>query len=223
MARWMRKTRELITQGHTTSKTDCDDNARHSPDPTITEVPRSKTPEEIPLDAYIYNALDISKKKIRLVSIFRGESYHWAPIEGDSFGCAISMFEIDQAPPYVALSYTWGSLTDTRIILINGKQFAVRENLYDFLETFSQNKRERHRYLWIDQICIDQVNTQERNHQVGMMADIYRNSRYVIAWLDRSSYTTAYDIKQGYPHVWPGLSQRLLNNRHFSRLWVRVL
>lgn len=38
-------------------------------------------------------------------------------------------------------------------------------------------------YLWVDQICIDQTNTQERNAQVRIMEHIYRNAGQVLAWL----------------------------------------
>jgi hypothetical protein len=37
--------------------------------------------------------------------------------------------------------------------------------------------------LWVDQLCIDQGTTGERNHQVQMMAEIYRQASYVYVWL----------------------------------------
>jgi hypothetical protein len=42
------------------------------------------------------------------------------------------------------------------------------------------------RYLWIDAISIDQVNMDEKSHQVNQMGDIYRTSRRTLIWL-RSS------------------------------------
>jgi hypothetical protein len=41
--------------------------------------------------------------------------------------------------------------------------------------------------LWIDGICINQVCVEERNTQVSMMADIYRNARRVLVWLGAST------------------------------------
>jgi hypothetical protein len=38
-------------------------------------------------------------------------------------------------------------------------------------------------YIWIDSICIDQDNIDERNHQVNLMKDIFSNAHFVIAWL----------------------------------------
>ena len=39
------------------------------------------------------------------------------------------------------------------------------------------------RYFWIDAICIDQENAEERNHQVRHMKDIFRRAQVVLAWL----------------------------------------
>jgi hypothetical protein len=39
------------------------------------------------------------------------------------------------------------------------------------------------RILWIDAICIDQSNIEERNHQVPLMKTIYSNATSVRAWL----------------------------------------
>jgi hypothetical protein len=57
----------------------------------------------------------------------------------------------------------------------------VGPNLYAAL------KRLRHeRYsmlLWVDAICIDQSNIEERNHQVKLMDLIYKNAKIVFMWL----------------------------------------
>lgn len=37
--------------------------------------------------------------------------------------------------------------------------------------------------LWIDAICLNQKNIQERNHQVKQMYEIYRSARSVLVWL----------------------------------------
>jgi hypothetical protein len=37
--------------------------------------------------------------------------------------------------------------------------------------------------LWIDAICVNQDNLEERSHQVRRMADIYSNASRVVAWI----------------------------------------
>jgi hypothetical protein len=52
------------------------------------------------------------------------------------------------------------------------------------------------RMIWIDNLCIDQYFTDEKNHQVAYMGKIYWNAECVIVWLgieqDRSN--AAFDL-----------------------------
>jgi hypothetical protein len=48
------------------------------------------------------------------------------------------------------------------------KKIEIRMNLLNFLRTL-----ETEEYLWIDPICIDQLDSEERNHQVRMMWNVY--------------------------------------------------
>jgi hypothetical protein len=73
-------------------------------------------------------------------------------------------FDFESAPAYVALSYTWREERPTGSVSIGGKKFETRTNLLNFLRT---PKTDEH--LWIDQICIDQSNHDERSRQVGIM------------------------------------------------------
>lgn len=111
---------------------------------------------------------------------------------------------------YIALSYTWGPPNAGKSISIDGKPFEVRNNLWDFLNeactrgTFTRNTtftgedwrnvfpgtyipEEEQVYLWIDAICIDQSQVEERNHQVAMMGEIYSRAQEVLVWLGRST------------------------------------
>lgn len=85
---------------------------------------------------------------------------------------------------YVAGSYVWGSELKTKAIKINNQNFMVGDNLYDFLYACrSHLEPQTSVVLWIDAICIDQLTGEERNHQVGIMANIYTQARCVCSWL----------------------------------------
>ncbi|KAF2495324.1 heterokaryon incompatibility, partial [Lophium mytilinum] len=100
----------------------------------------------------------------------------------DTISCELKIStELASRPFYKALSYTWGSLLPARQILVNGEPFTVRENLYQFLRTIHHEKPTF--FFFIDQICIDQSNVQERNHQVNFMGQIYHEAIQVVAWL----------------------------------------
>lgn len=51
----------------------------------------------------------------------------------------IDTFELETAPPYVALSYTWGEPTPTKDIHIDRRKVPVRENLYHALDHIVRN------------------------------------------------------------------------------------
>jgi hypothetical protein len=90
---------------------------------------------------------------------------------------------------YTALSYCAGDPKKTAPILINGIAFNAFANLGLALQEAVVYWEEKgldweKYYLWADQICINQSNTDERSHQVGMMRDIYACAARVLICLD---------------------------------------
>jgi Heterokaryon incompatibility protein (HET) len=98
------------------------------------------------------------------------------------------------APCTKRFSYTWESryLRDTeQKIYLDGKQFRVRANLWSALwhlreydqKALPEEENAPSRVLWIDVICIDHGDIKERNHQVGVMGEIYSQAEEVAFWL----------------------------------------
>ena len=50
-------------------------------------------------------------------------------------------------------------------------------------------------YVWVDAICIDQSNDNERGHQVGLMRKIYEAAQCVSVWLGKSDILTEHAIQ----------------------------
>lgn len=157
---------------------------------------------------YRYQPFDLTRRQVRLISLKPGPED--SPIE-----CDLQVFDQDRPPAYIALSYTWGPAKPTAYILIGGQQLEIRQNLYDFLMCYRNDATNTH-YIWIDQICISQAHTDERNHQVGMMARIYEASLYAIIWLGIGRTQSALDVTP-YSGSW---ILRVLENEYFKRLWV---
>jgi hypothetical protein len=87
------------------------------------------------------------------------------------------------APEYDALSYEWGDPNGTKhSILLEGEPFEVRKKLFQALKMLRALFKGI-RPLWIDAICIDQKDVQERNHKVRMMSHIYKSAEWVRVWL----------------------------------------
>jgi hypothetical protein len=99
----------------------------------------------------------------------------WLPI------CSIGQISLQDKRLYTALSYTWSSRPDVSRVYINGRPMIVRNNVSAMLKWLA--KSDQSRTLWIDSICINQDDVQERNNQVRLMGDIYASANYVISWL----------------------------------------
>jgi hypothetical protein len=46
--------------------------------------------------------------------------------------------------------------------------------------------------LWIDAVCIDQANLDERGHQVGFMGNLFSRAKKELIWLGPSSDSSEY-------------------------------
>ncbi|KAF2103728.1 heterokaryon incompatibility, partial [Rhizodiscina lignyota] len=85
---------------------------------------------------------------------------------------------------FEALSYTWGNQTSTQQIIMNGKIWNVSENLENALRALLLRPETRNgMHYWIDALCINQADEDERNHQVKRMQTIYSDARAVVVWV----------------------------------------
>jgi hypothetical protein len=111
---------------------------------------------------------------IRLLTLFPGS--FCSPIEGQltdvtlTAGCA-----------YEALSYVWGDKGDPLMMNVNKKPFYITKNLECALRHLRYT--EDLRILWVDAICINQQDDDEKSKQVAMMGRIYNEDQKVYAWL----------------------------------------
>jgi len=113
---------------------------------------------------------------------------------------------------YEALSYEWGNplnnqpvLPEIRYadeeeqrklhtIIVDGTTFGVRWNLYCALRQLRLATKPR--ILWVDALCIDQENDQERNYQVTLMEMIYPRADRVVVWLGRNKWKSVNPLSQ---------------------------
>jgi hypothetical protein len=125
-----------------------------------------------PLPAFVHDPLHDSTTHFRLLHITRGNFEQHVE-------CEISSWPIENSPPYYAMSYTWGDPADTAEISLHGRPFMVRQNCQYVLQQAFTTKASK--YYWVDALCINQMSTQERNHQVGIMGKIYSRAQQVFA------------------------------------------
>jgi len=86
-------------------------------------------------------------------------------------------------PKYAAASYHWGNEYEGKIKFPGDRSLHLSRNLYLALLGFTREWGANLPLLWIDQICINQQDQEEREHQVGIMSDIYSGAAEVMVWL----------------------------------------
>lgn len=118
-----------------------------------------------------------AKASIRLLELLPGQ------LE-DSLQCTLRAYDLAHAPTYEALSYCWGPASSLLPITIDGDSLMVTPNLRSALRHL--RRTDYARTLWIDAICINQDDVEERGAQVAIMADIYRNAAQTVIWLGPS-------------------------------------
>lgn len=119
--------------------------------------------------------------------------------------CKLSTYDIETAPPYKALSYTWGAAYDDDFhvvttdlvamnplpkeirpvynasLICNGTAVEITQNLFDALTHLRDIQQID--LIWIDALCINQQNVEERSAQVSLMSEIYSSASEVVVWL----------------------------------------
>ena len=124
---------------------------------------------------YEYTPLNMESSEIQLLTLHPGNMSSGIEIELTTTSLD------DEYPIYEALSYTWGNPTMRHSIQINGCALEIASSLYHALNHLRY--QDASRFLWIDAICINQRDLEEKSHQVRRMTTIYRRAKQVVCWL----------------------------------------
>ncbi|RYP66131.1 hypothetical protein DL771_007965 [Monosporascus sp. 5C6A] len=167
---------------------------------------------------YQHKRLNKDRKEIRLIKIlnrFTFEDFLFTPeglqrSEEDAdfrlsneqtfvIKVVIEEHPLESAPPYVALSYTWGDASvKRRPVFVPLDLFdpqcekfyliEATENLFQALRQLPPLQDISH--IWADAICINQTDEVEKTWQVQQMWDIYKSSRFVMMWMGSGGAST---------------------------------
>jgi hypothetical protein len=122
----------------------------------------------------LHQAFPIGDNEIRVVDILPGSGP-----KAISLKCrVISLFDCTD---FEALSYVWGDACAIRTLQISGYDIEITETLYIALDHLRSSMDKR--TLWVDQLCIDQSNDEEKSHQVSLMRRIYKGCSQCVIWL----------------------------------------
>ncbi|RSM16162.1 hypothetical protein CDV31_004625 [Fusarium ambrosium] len=129
------------------------------------------------LQRSIYTPLPPGESSFRLLTLLPG---HF----DDEITCNLDIHSISDDDKYEALSYTWGDADDVWSILVNRIHINVTANLKVALQYLRRPSEPR--VLWIDAVCINQNDNQEKLLQIQRMGRIFSSAASVVAWLGES-------------------------------------
>ena len=153
-------------------------------------------PVHMPTAPYEYRALT-RRSSIRLVEIEPG-------LPGQPLKCSVRESDLESGQSFRALSYVWGEKRSQRSIFVKAAdrsdpelaQLDVTPNLWDALQTLREAPPSAAPLtIWVDAICINQDDVEERSHQVAMMRETYAHASCVEVWLGHADQDTAYVVK----------------------------
>ncbi|KAL8783756.1 MAG: hypothetical protein Q9195_009283 [Heterodermia aff. obscurata] len=170
------------------------------------ESPSEKSFKSRKAPPYRYNPLDEARQEIRLMTLFPGSF-----IDPILLSIQRKPLTTTQIPSFEALSYAWGNISDRQHVFIlkksklaaKWKKMTFSSSGWTTLSVTSKlsealryiRYKEAPRVLWIDAVCVDQQNLNERGKQVLRMPDIYSLANGVIAWLGPESSSSALAMK----------------------------
>ncbi|KAF4435854.1 HET-domain-containing [Fusarium acutatum] len=154
-------------------------------------------------------------------------------------------YPLGMVPPYQALSYTWDSLERSDSIIINGVNWKISQSLWEALRHILSKARATVTgpwtgRMWVDGLCINQRDEDEKSSQVARMRDVYSTAARTIVWigLQDESVAMAFDTLERFaaddgtvngararkeldqPERRRDAIGRLIQRQWFSRTWV---
>ncbi|KAK2601284.1 hypothetical protein N8I77_010747 [Diaporthe amygdali] len=130
------------------------------------------------IESFQHEPLPDPANHIRLLEITSVDETRDLPVH-----CKLTAWPVETAPVYTAISYTWGDPHQLASVLVNGRPMEVRHNCEYVLKQAWWQKGGG--YVWVDTICIDQVDNDEKSSQVAMMGKVYERAGQVIACVGR--------------------------------------
>ena len=121
-----------------------------------------------------YDYLPDARTHIRLLQLEPGT-------DDGVIRCNLVIVRLSDRIRYAALSYTWGGEHDLKEVLVDGCTVSIRLNCHYAL--WQLRYHDEYQFYWIDSICINQADLEEKSLQVQVMRDIFAGAVQVLASL----------------------------------------
>lgn len=203
---------------------------------TFTDEQMQGDESGVPIIDHEYLPLDLVAEEIRLIVLMPAEDAS-APLithlaHESIYGPAV----------YQCLSYTWGDAEPSEDLIQSGQLLKITKNLDSALRAIRHPTYQQ--TLWVDAVCINQMDIIERSRQVARMHQIFGMADLVLIWIgdgDEDSDMavdfiaelgrlewTVFEEDDGFSKLkWSerlakewAATHRLLQRPYFRRLWI---
>lgn len=176
-------------------------------------------------EIYARAPLAAHRREIRILALAPGTGDD--ALRGDLF---VESLDYDDLH-YTAISYTWSGPVGGSTIIIDGVTLLITENLKLALRRIRGPGRPKN--LWVDAICINQNDVEEKSAQVSLMGDIYASATRTTVWLGEKSTRSDVAMEfirslRGDSHSYESIADKglklaiaeLLGREWWTRIWV---
>ncbi|KAH8706104.1 heterokaryon incompatibility protein-domain-containing protein [Phaeosphaeriaceae sp. PMI808] len=111
-------------------------------------------------------------------------------------------YKLHETPEFDAISYVWGTASASISVQVNGSPLLVTPSVREMLEHLHLYRPHMGRPIWIDAICIDQENVEEKAIQIPLMCHIYARAAQVVIWMGISNPAIHKFMKE-FPNILP--------------------
>jgi hypothetical protein len=139
------------------------------------------------VEGSLYRDLSLKPGQIRILQLLPSR---WL----DNIRCQLTNAALDKNPNYQALSYVWGYPEDTVSLTVNGLNFQATRNLVAALQRLRSSIKPQ--TLWVDALCINQNDLDEKTQQILIIDKIYKGASSVQVFLGESGVLDAISLEE---------------------------
>ncbi|KAJ3477161.1 hypothetical protein NLG97_g8910 [Lecanicillium saksenae] len=159
----------------------------------------------------------------------------------DNLDFEMTIVSLDKAPQYKAISYEWSDTVMQTAVTVNGHTWYISDSLYNALvQVFDAPDSDA--WLWVDALCVNQHEIEEKNWQVAHMHQIFSGARsvffclgpeeensddlfeFLIPWGEQAAEAEMFPglgIEYGFRVDPPSVTKNALAHRPFwNRSWI---
>jgi hypothetical protein len=140
----------------------------------------------------MYRPLDREKREVRVIHLLNTTPTPetWA------FEMRHIPLESEEWKKTTTLSYVWGQYNEeAKHVSIDGMPLRITANLHSAICSIAEHGKLHTSWWWIDAICINQEDIEERGFQVSLMRELYSRAGQTVAYLGSDIDNTSKGLK----------------------------